>query len=72
MEFYLVYGKCKSNTFDYRSICTKIDFSSKADINQNMTTCFDSLLFIESVYRPFQDYFTHVKTGQSVGGTKRE
>ena len=34
---------------DYRSICTKIDFSSKADINQNVTTCFDSLLFIDSV-----------------------
>ena len=25
-----------------------------------------------SVKRPFQDYFTHIETSQSVGGAKRE
>ena len=29
-------------------------------------------LFINSVLRPFQDYFSSYETGQSVGGRKRE
>ena len=28
--------------------------------------------FFYSVYRPCQDYFTHIETSQSVGGAKRE
>ena len=28
--------------------------------------------FFDSVQRPFQDYFTHIETSQSVGGAKRE
>ena len=28
------------------------------------------LFFLDSVKRPFQDYFTHIKTSQSVGGAK--
>ena len=30
------------------------------------------LFFFNSVKRPFQEYFTHIETSQSVGGAKRE
>ena len=31
-----------------------------------------AVVFFYSVKRPFQDYFTHIETSQSVGGAKRE
>ena len=34
--------------------------------------CFVSFVVVFSVKRPFQDYFTHIETNQSVGGAKRE
>ena len=33
---------------------------------------FFCLFLFYSVKRPFQDYFTHIETSQSVDGTKRE
>ena len=36
------------------------------------TFCLDIYFFLNSVLRPFHDYFSSYETGQSVGGRKRE
>ena len=39
---------------------------------QTNKTQLKGVIFLNSVLRPFQDYFRSYETGQSVGGRKRE
>ena len=42
------------------------------DKTKHVLLFFSSFFFLNSVLRPFQDYFSSYETGQSVGGRKRE
>ena len=61
MYFNLLFLQRAKNCYMFNTVC--IFFKKKK---------YRILFFINSVLRPFQDYFSSYETGQSVGGTKTE